>query len=444
MNIIEQSASDLARAIREGRLTAVGVMEAFLARIGEKNPIHNSIVSLRPEAELLAEARRADAQAPRGPLYGLPIAIKDLALTAGLRTTFGSPIHKDFIPKEDDLFVSRIREAGAIIIGKTNTPEWGLGSQSYNPIFGTTRNALNPALTAGGSSGGAAVAVATGMLPFADGSDMGGSLRNPAGWNGIYGLRPSQGRVPAPGEGDQFFAQLSTEGPMARNPQDLALLLSVMAGPDPRCPLALPDRLSPALTPRKGRVAFIADLTDHMPFEPGVIEAARACRDMEEIRIGFDLEALWQAFKVLRQTSSGTNLKTYWDNPKTRDLLKPEAQWEAEQSARLTANQVFRASELRTRWYHHLLPLLATYDAIALPTAQVFAFPAEIHWPTEINGVGMDSYHRWMQVVTPGTMSGLPVLAEPAGRDAKGRAMGLQLIGRPRGDMALLEIAAAP
>lgn len=442
MNITATPAATLVAGMREGRLKAVDVMAAFLARIAEKNPLHNAIISLRPEAELMAEARLRDQQAARGALHGLPIAIKDLALTKGLRTTFGSPIFKDLVPQEDDLFVARIRDAGAIIIGKTNTPEWGLGSQSYNPLFGTTRNALDPALAAGGSSGGAAVAVALGMLAMADGSDMGGSLRNPAGWNGIYGLRPSQGRVPAPGDEDQFFAQLSTEGPMARHPQDLALLLSVMAGHHLHAPLSRTDRVSTEIVPRQGRVGFIANIGEHMPFEAGVIEASRARRDMQDIRVDFDFEALWQAFKVLRQTSTGSSLRRHYDNPETRHLLKPEAQWEVEQSLKLTAADVYAASVLRTRWYRHVLALLDEYDAIALPTAQVFAFPASIHWPDEIAGVKMDSYHRWMQVVTPGTLSGMPVLAEPAGHDRQGRAMGLQLIGRPGGEMELLGLAA--
>jgi amidase len=453
LTICDMPATEILRAMRAGEVSAQSVMEAFLDRIEKLNPIHNAIISLRPRDELMAEARAADATPAVGKLHGLPMAIKDLAMTKGLRTTYGSPIFAQNVPEEDDLFVARIRAAGAIIIGKTNTPEFGLGSQTYNPIFGTTRNALNPALIAGGSSGGAAVAVALGMLPMADGSDMGGSLRNPAAFNGVYGFRPSQGRVPCISDADQFFAQLSTDGPIARNVQDLALLASVQAGPHAQAPLSLPESgeiFDVPIHAKPARIGWIANIDKHLPIEPGITSlcettlakfAAKGCT-VERFDLDFDLEALWQAFKVLRQTSSGSGLGVYYDNPETRALLKPEAQWEVEQSLKLTAREIYAASSLRTSWYHYLLKHFERFDCLALPTAQVFAFPAEIHWPKEINGRKMDSYHRWMQIVTPGTMSGCPIISVPAGMDGQGRAMGMQLIGRPKADVELLHIAA--
>ena len=453
MTICDMPATELLRAMRDGQFTAQFVMAAFLDRIEKLNPIHNAIISLRPRDELMAEAHAADAAPPVGKLHGLPMAIKDLAMTKGLRTTYGSPIFAQNVPDEDDLFVARIRAAGAIIIGKTNTPEFGLGSQTYNPVFGTTRNALNPALIAGGSSGGAAVAVALGMLPMADGSDMGGSLRNPAAFNGVYGFRPSQGRIPCISDADQYFSQLSIDGPIARNVQDLALLASVQAGPHRQAPLSLPesgDIFDAPITATPARIGWIANIDKLLPIEPGITSlceatlakfAAKGCK-VESFDLDFDIEALWQAFKVLRQTSSGSGLGVYYDKPETRSLLKPEAVWEVEQSRKLSAREIYEASALRTSWFHYLLKCFARFDCLALPTAQVFAFPAEIHWPKEINAIQMDSYHRWMQIVTPGTMSGCPVISVPAGLDEQGRAMGMQLIGRPKADVELLRIAA--
>ena len=281
-DICRLSAIELAGAIRRKKLSVREVVTAFLDRIEAVNPQVNAIVSLRDRGDILREADAADARqaSETGTLFGLPIAIKDLASTTGLRTSFGSPIFADFVPQEDDFFVERIRNAGAIIIGKTNVPEFGLGSNTYNNVFGPTLNAFDPALTAGGSSGGAAVALALDMVPVADGSDFGGSLRNPAGWNNVYGFRPSQGLVPAGPDLEVFHAQMGVEGPMGRNVADMALLLDVQAGYHPQAPLSYekPGSFLEGLAPPStgGRVAWFGDLGGHLPIEAGILDLCEA------------------------------------------------------------------------------------------------------------------------------------------------------------------------
>jgi len=450
---------ELARSIRDRRLSCREVAEAFLDRIEAVNASVNAIVSLRPRAEILAEAERADrrlADGAAGPLFGLPLAIKDLAATRGIRTTWGSRIFADFVPEEDDFFVQRMRAAGAIIIGKTNVPEFGFGSQTYNQVFGPTRNAFDLSLTSGGSSGGAAVATALHMVPLADGSDMGGSLRNPAAWNNIYGFRPSQGLVPGGPAGDLFISQMGVEGPMARTVADLALLLSVQAGHHPGAPLSLGGvdtgflaQLSTPMEP--GRIAWLGDLGGHLATEPGVIALCEAALG-DFGRIGFavephlpgvDFERVWQAFVTLRHATSGAALKVHYDDPERRGLLKPEAVWEVENALGLTATTIQAASVARSDWYRAVLRLFETFDFLALPSAQVFPFDVETHWPGEIAGRSMDSYHRWMEVTALATMAGCPAVSLPAGFDSRGRPMGFQLIGRPRCDIEVLRAAAA-
>lgn len=452
------SAEALAGRIRERQLSVREVATAFLDRIEAVNPLVNAVVSLRERADILREAADADARlaagAEPGALFGLPIAIKDLALTKGLRTTFGSPIFADLVPPEDDLFVTRMRQAGAIVIGKTNTPEFGLGSNTYNPVFGATLNAFDPALTAGGSSGGAAVALALDMVPLADGSDFGGSLRNPAAYNNVYGFRPSQGLVPGLGM-EVFHAQMGVEGPMARTVRDLALLLDVQAGYHPAAPLSYEGSGSflagldrPATA---GRIGWLGDFGGALPMESGILDlCAQALGHLGELGFSvepltpdFDAEALWQAFCVLRQATSGCALKALLDDPANRGKLKPEAVWEAEGAGRLTGMHIHQASTTRTAWHRALLALFERFDLLALPTAQVFPFPIETHWPREIGGRAMDSYHRWMQVSAFATMGGCPALNVPVGFDPRGRPMGMQLIGRPRGDLDVLRAGAA-
>jgi amidase len=446
--------------IRERAVSSREVIGAFLDRIDAVNPKHNAIVSPRPREDILREADAADAAVARGdalgPLHGLPQAVKDLALTRGLRTTFGSPLFADFVPDVDTFFVERVRAAGAIIIGKTNTPEMGLGSHTFNPVHGITRNAYDPSRSAGGSSGGAAVALALRMLPVADGSDMGGSLRNPAAFNNVFGLRPSQGRVAGGPAIDAYLTQLSTDGPMGRHIEDVALMLSVQSGYDARAPLSLdgpgiPRDADLRSDPRGRRVAWLGDLGGHLPFEPGVLDLCKQGLDLltglgcsvEAVTPEFDWRKLWRAFVVLRHYSVGGRYRALYDDPAKRPMIKPDMRWEIESAEKLTALDVYQASAVRTAWHATALKLFATYDALILPTAQVFPFPAEWHWPEEIAGRRMDSYHRWMEVVIPGTMSGCPVISMPVGFNARGLPMGMQVIGRPRDDLGLLRLARA-
>lgn len=453
------NAVPLARMIRAREVSAREVMATYLDHIAAANPAVNAIVSLRPRAELLAEADAADAAVARGeatgPLHGLPQAIKDLAVTRGLRTTFGSPLFADFVPDADAIIVERMRAAGAIVIGKTNVPEFGYGSNSYNPVFGLTRNAWNPDRIGGGSSGGAGVALAMRMLPVADGSDMGGSLRNPAAFNNVFGFRPSQGRVPSETL-DPFYGQLATDGPMGRSVEDVAMLLSVQAGHDPRAPLSLEhpgfryeDRL--AAEPRRLRFGWLGDLGGHLPFEPGVLELCAGACDLiagtgatvEPAQIDFDPERLWQAFVVLRHWAIGGRHDAAWRDPESRALLKPEAIWEIERSHRLGALDIHKAALDRAAWYKAVTALFARFDFLLIPAAQVFPFDAAVHWPDAIDGRPMDSYHRWMEVVVGPTLAGCPAISVPAGFGAEGLPMGLQIIGPPRGDLAVLQAAAA-
>jgi amidase len=457
-SLCRRPAVELARMIAGREASVVEIVTAFLDRIDQVNGAVNAIVSLRERGDILAEAatadsRLADGEQP-GPLFGLPMAIKDLALTKGLTTTFGSRAFADFVPDQDEYFVERLRRAGAIIIGKTNAPEFGFGSQTYNEVFGTTRNAFDQRLTSGGSSGGAAVALALHMLPIADGSDMCGSLRNPAGWNNLFSLRPSPGRVAVGPANEVFLKQMSVEGPLGRSVADLALLLDVQAGYDPRSPLSLGE--SSAWSPddrragRVWRVGWLGDLAGYLPMEPGVVDLceaalARAAEGpfrVEAIRPDFEFETLWRAFVILRHATSGAALKPLYDDPLKRDLLKLETRWEIERSFGVTAGQIHAASTLRSSWYRAVLELFDRFDLLALPTAQVFAFDADLHWPAEIAGRRMDSYHRWMEVTSLATLAGCPAAAVPAGFDGQGRAMGLQLIGRPRADAEVLSAAA--
>jgi amidase len=451
-------AAELVGLLRAREASSREVVTAFLERIDACNPTFNAIISRRPDDEVLAEADAADralaSGAEVGPLHGLPHAIKDTADTAGLRSTYGSPLFADHVPDKDGLAVGRVRQAGAIFIGKTNVPELGLGSHTYNPIFGPTGNAWNPAFSAGGSSGGASVAVAQRMLPMADGSDLGGSLRNPAGWNNVFGFRPSQGRVPVWPRNDAFFAQLVTEGPIARNAADLALLLGVQSGEDPRSPLSLsssPDWSASLDVDLSGRrVAWLADLGGHLAMEPGVVstceDALKLVADVgvsvDAILPAFDWERVWRSFVVLRQFGMGSDWAGAFAKPGLRALMKPELQWEISNALELTVADVHKAVVDRTSWYDAVLELFEEFDYLALPSAQVFPFPVEETWPREIDGREMDSYHRWMEVAVAGTLSGCPVISVPAGFGGPQHLpIGMQMIGRPRDDLSLLHLA---
>ncbi|MGK6311743.1 amidase [Neorhizobium sp. DT-125] len=452
------SAIALSAAIHEKRISCTGVMQAYLARIESFNPTVNAIVSLRDADELLAEAAVCDAELAsgksRGWMHGLPIAIKDLCEVKGIRCTYGSPLFADFVPDKDEVMVARVRAAGAIVIGKTNTPEQGLGSQSYNPVHGTTKNPYDLSKTAGGSSGGAAAALAAHLLPIADGSDMMGSLRNPAAFNNVVGFRPSPGRVPTALKPELFVSRLSVLGPMGRTVRDAAALFATQAGHDPRDPMSLPTE---DLTPREGRdfsgarIAWLGDLGGYLPFEPGVLELCRSALPVFE-RIGckveetvpeFDMADVWRAWTTLRSWLTANAMRDAYDDPAKRAQVKPDIIWEIERGLDMTAREVHFASKRRSAWYQHVLTLFERYDYLILPSAQVFPFDATTHWPKEIAGRRMDTYHRWMEVVIGPSMAGLPVAAMPAGFNDRGLPNGIQIIGRPQADKAVLELALA-
>jgi amidase len=450
--ILSLNAHALSDKIAAGYVSASDVVQATLKQIAAENPNVNAIVSLRDEDALLAEAAAADSAPRKGWLHGIPVAVKDLANVAGLPTSMGSPALKGRIAAKSDLVVQRMQDAGAIVIGKTNTPEFGLGSHTYNPVFGATENAYVAGRSAGGSSGGAAVALAKNMVCVADGSDMMGSLRNPAGWNNVYGLRPSWGRVPSEAEGDTFLHQLATSGPMARCPRDLAHLLEVQAGPDPYQPHGLPvetyhDKLDADLKLRK--IAWLGDWGGAFPMEAGVEAhcAAQVARfadlgcKVDAINAPFDVVALWESWITLRSWSVNSGLGIMYDDPKLRDHLKPEAIWEIENGRKSTVDDIQRASVIKSNWFKAAAELFDSYDALVLPTAQCWPFPVEWDWPKEIAGVQMDTYHRWMEVVVPASLIGLPALAVPAGFNDAGMPMGLQLIGRRNNDLGMLQLA---
>ena len=462
MVITELSANQLSQAIHAKQVSCHEVMQAYLHRIESINPHFNALVSLQDPARLLAQADAHDAELSqghsRGWMHGFPIALKDLVDVAGIATTCGSPLLRDNIPRQDALLTQRLKAAGGIVIGKTNTPEWGLGSHTFNEVFGTTRNAYNPAVSAGGSSGGAAVALAQRLLPVADGSDFMGSLRNPAAWNNVFGLRPSQGRVPAYPAGDVWVSQLGTDGPMARTMGDLAQLLEVMAGYDPKAPLSLaklPKGFAAALKPEaKGlRIGWLGDLNGYLPMEVGVLEACEnglkrlqdlGCH-MEPVDLGYSPEAAWQTWLAWRRVLTASRIAPMV--AKGRDLVKPEALWEFDQAAGMKASEFLQASSDRTAFYHHMLGLMRRFDVLVLPSCQVWPFDAALRWPSHIQtpkgAVQMDTYHRWMEVVLYASLAGLPALNVPCGFNDQGLPMGMQLIGQPQGELALLALGLA-
>ena len=459
-NVTDAAAHELSAAIHSRRLSCRELMQATLARIAATNPLHNAIVSLRDEAALLREADARDALLAAGVslgwLHGIPMAIKDLAATAGIATTMGSPLLRHHVPEQDGLMVARLKAAGCIVIGKTNTPEFGLGSHTFNPVFGVTRNAWDPAKSAGGSSGGAAVALALRMVSVADGSDTMGSLRNPAGWNNVYGLRPSQGRVPMWPAADAWVTQFGTEGPMARNVRDLALLLDVQAGFDARSPLSIAgrERFDGALDgvdAKALRIGWLGDLGGYLAMEPGVLVTCEEAlarfaglgAAVEPVDPNFSPASVWQTWLAWRHWLVAGRIEPFLRDPANRAHIKPEALWEHDEGQPLTGVQTMAASVARTAYYQQMLALLERFDVLALPTAQVWPFGAALRWPGEIAGRAMDTYHRWMEVTIYATLAGLPCIALPAGFGRAGLPMGLQLIGRPHREMALLRIASA-
>jgi amidase len=458
-DITELSASRLSAAIRQRHVSCVEVMQAYLERIHRYNPVYNAIVSMVDDDELLKQAGLADTALDNdeywGWLHGMPLAVKDDANVEGMPTSHGSPIFAGTIAAEDDLLVSRLRRQGPIFIGKTNLPEFGMGSQTYNQVFPTTGSAWNPALTAGGSSGGAACGLGTHMLTVANGSDLMGSLRNPGAYNNVIGFRPTQGRVPDSRGSDLFYQQMGTGGPMGRNAEDTARLLVTMSGRTPVQPLSLRDRLADAGEWRPMdltglRIGWMADFDGYLETEPGILELCAASLDLlaaegaivEPCMPDFDMTRLWETWLTLRHWTRWAMLPLY-DDPATRELLKPEAVWEIEGAFDTSAQAIFEAGIARADWYDAVTALFGRYDFLVLPTAQVFPFDKNVHWPKEINGVRMDTYHRWMEVVIGGTLAGVPVCNVPAGFDEQGRPMGMQVMGPFGDDRRVLEFAMA-
>ncbi len=448
MTLSARPATDLTSDLRAGRLSAEALMAASLEVIAARNPELNAIVALRDSDALMAEARAADAVplGDRGALHGLPMAVKDLANARGLVSAQGSPIFAGQVAQQDDLFVARLRAAGAILIGKTNTPEFGLGSHTFNPVYGATRNAVDPTRSAGGSSGGSAVALAAGMVALADGSDMMGSLRNPAGWNEVYGLRPTWGWVPSEPAGDVFLHPLATNGPMARSPEDIALLLDVMSGGDPRLPLNRGARaVSPLAEAKPMRLGWLGDWGGAYPMEEGVMETCEAAlaafealgHRVDHLPPPFPAEKIWESWITLRSFAVAAGLRPLVDR---RDQLKDTAIWELDRGLGFSGAEIQAASDQRSNWMRAAARMFASYDAVLLPTAQCWPFPVDWDYPREIAGVQMDTYHRWMEVVVPASLLGLPGLAVPAGRGHNGLPMGLQIIGAHGRDGALLSL----
>jgi len=443
----------MARLIRSSKLSSREALAAHLKQIERVNPKLNAIVTLVAEKARKSAADADEQQAKKaalGPLHGLPIAHKDLANTNGIRTTFGSPIFKDFVPTFSDLIVERIQAAGAITIGKTNTPEFGAGSQTFNTIFGATLNPYDTTKTCGGSSGGAAVALAAGMIPIADGSDMGGSLRNPASFCNVVGFRPSVGRVPAPGA-PFAWSTLSTSGPMARSVADVALLLSAIAGPHPGAPNSLPDpgssfRQSLPRSFKNTRIAWFKDLGGE-PFDPRVLTVVQGHRKTFE-SLGCIVEEAEPdftgadfAFKTLRAWLSAANHGERIRSSRVQykdTLLK-----EVEEGLKLTGSDIAQAERLHGQMWRRFQQFLGRYEYFVLPTTQTPAFDVKLPYLTEINGRKFSNYIDWMKSCWYISITGNPAMSVPAGFTAEGLPVGLQIVGRHNMDFSVLQMGYA-
>ena len=450
-------ATELARLIRTREVSCVEVMRAHLAQIERVNPTVNAIVTLLPE-EAMAQAEAADnalakgrgAGAPPGPLYGLPIAHKDLVPTKGIRTTQGSPIYKDHVPDEDGLIVQRLKQAGALTIGKTNTPEFGAGAQTFNEVFGATVNPYDITKTCGGSSGGAAVALAAGMLPIADGSDTGGSLRNPAGFCNVIGFRTSPGRVPVYPSPLAWW-NISVQGPMARTVRDTALMLSAIAGPDSRSPISIAEPgerfAQPLARDFKGvRIAWSTDLGG-LPMDPRVTEVLESRRhvltelgcEVAEAAPDFaDAEEIFQVWRAWRFELRYSELLEAH-----RDRIKDTVIWNTEKGQRLTGPELGRAEVRRTQLYHRMRAFMERYEFLLCATNQVPPFDVAMPYLTEIDGVKMETYIDWMRSCWHITITGHPAISVPCGFTPEGLPVGLQIVGRHQDDFGVLQLAHA-
>ena len=450
-SLCDATAVTLAGWIARGDLSAREVVAAHLARIEAVNPQYNAIVTLTGEHAMADAAAADERQAhgePLGPLHGLPIAHKDLVDTAGIRTTYGSPAFRDHVPTTDARLVRMLRAAGAITVGKTNTPEFGAGSNTFNPVFGTTVNPYNVRKTVGGSSGGAAVALTTGMLPIADGSDTGGSLRNPAAFTNIVGMRPSPGRV---NDDQGSWSPLSTNGPMARTVADTALLLSAIAGPCDGNPLSLDDDPAIFRAPlerdvRGLRIGWFRDLGG-LPFDPEILRVVGAARSVftelgcevteaEPDFVGIDL-----AFETLRHLWFHANLKPL--ARRSPELVKETIHWEIAEAERQSSADVARALARQSRFHGQVRGFFSRFDYFVLPVTQVVPFDHTTPYPMENAGQSMGTYIDWMRSCWYVSMMAAPAISVPAGFTSDGLPVGLQIVGRPRGDLSVLQLAHA-
>jgi amidase len=447
-------ATELAALVLAREISARELLEAHLARIEAVNPAINAIVTLDADgARAAADAADAALAAGEevGPLHGLPVAHKDTHATGGMLTTWGSPLHARNVPAHDELVVSRLKAAGAIRVGKTNVPEFAAGSHTFNPVFGPTHNPYRRGLSAGGSSGGAAAALAAGLVPLAEGSDMGGSLRNPAAFCNVVGLRPTPGRVPTH-PAAMGWSQLSVQGPMGRTVGDVALTLSALAGPDPRVPISLTGDpavfAAPLPTELTGlRVAWAPDLGGRVPVDPVITEVLTA-------QLGVfgdlgatveedcpDLRGADEVFGVLRawlfEATFGDLVR------KNPEAVKATIRWNAGRGAELTGADVGRAEIAHTRLYERVVEFFDRYDVLLAPTTQVPPFPVEQEYPTEVAGVPMEDYLGWMRSCTLISATGCPALSLPGGFTSDGLPVGLQVVAAPRADRRLLEVAHA-
>jgi amidase len=446
------TAVEMARRIRAKDLSARDVVAAHLERIDRINPGVNAIVTRVVEPAIARAHAADDALArgePVGPLHGLPVAHKDLQLTRGIRTTYGSPIFTDFVPDDDALVVERMRAAGAIVVGKTNTPEFGAGSQTFNPLFGATLNPYDRTKTCGGSSGGAAVALACGMVALADGTDMGGSLRNPASFCNVVGLRPSPGRVPT-WPSRLGWSTLSVDGPMGRTVADVALLLSAIAGPDPRSPIAQQEAGARFAQPLDRsfdgvRVAWWTDLG--LPVDArvrSIVNAQRALFESLGCRVDEaepDFSGADEVFKTLRAFSFATGLGPLL--AAHRDRVKDTILWEIDRGERLTATAIGRAELKRTELFHRLRTFMDRYEFFVLPTVQVPPFDVNQPYVTEIDGTTIETYIDWMKSCYYISVTGHPAISVPAGFTDDGLPVGIQIVGRHQDDWGILQLGHA-
>ncbi len=447
------SAVQLGELLRQRELSCREVLEAHLEQIAMVNPQVNAIVTLTEDIAREQAARLDDGVArgePMGLLHGLPVVHKDLHETKGIRTTYGSPLFQDFIPTMDALIVQRLRQAGTLTLGKSNTPEFGAGSQTFNPVFGATRNPYDLEKTCGGSSGGAAVSLACGMTALADGSDTGGSLRNPASFCNVVGFRPSPGRVPVWPEEVGWFT-LSVQGPMGRTVEDVALMLAAIAGPDPLSPISLPEPgdqfLAPLARDWKGtRLAWSPKLGS-LPIDPQVTETLEKVLPVwEEIGCEVDvadpdLRDVDEIFKTLRAWRFELHFAGLIE--KHRDRIKETIIWNAEQGAKLTGPALARVEQKRTRLYHRLRRFFERHDFLLTPVVQVPPFPLDQPYVAEIQGVPMESYIDWMRSCYWISATSLPAISVPAGFTDQGLPIGLQIIGGYQNDWGVLQLAHA-